>query len=134
MDYFYRILLSWGQISKRYMKIFTHATTVRVMCIITFAHILSLWDNFQSAAPPPNAKIYLIFMKNDHMFQMIWQSVFCWIFDLRQVFHACDGLNFCFCALGFKRSIQSWIYRIQNNLTFYVYIQGRCVWCCLTLF
>ena len=26
---------------------------VREVCIIEFAHILSLWDNFEIAAPPP---------------------------------------------------------------------------------
>ena len=71
------------------------------MCEITLAHILSLWDKFQSAAPlpPPPAKIYPIFLKNKLTFQMIWQSVFCWLLFLIKTFHNW-GLNSSISALG----------------------------------
>ena len=75
------------------------------MCEITFAHICLCEIGFK-VPPPPHAKICLIFVKNELMFQMIWQSVFCGLFDFKQAFHSWDGLISSICASGFKRSIQ----------------------------
>ena len=109
---------------------------VRVMCIIKFAHILSLWDNFQSAALPTLESKFVSFMwKMSKLFQVIQLSIFSWLFESNsdRRFTSVTIKFFVFYTPGMKISFQYWICRNRNKLKFLCYDSRHFGSCCLTV-